>query len=153
MKREGSISTDKLAVTADWDRVAPVRNEMNGTLPRFLAVGVANTAVSLAVIVLAREALAFGHIVANAVGYATGLLLSFTLNRAWTFRDSGNVLTTFVRFLLVFAVAYAANLAVLKTTLDEWARTPYLPHLAGMVVYTLTFYVGSRLLVFRNQDR
>jgi len=123
---------------------------MNGTLPRFLTAGVVNTAVGLAVIVVARDMLGLGDIAANASGYAAGLLIGFAVNRAWTFRHSGAALPSFLRFLLVFALAYAANLAVLGATLEPLSPWPYLPHLLGMIVYTGIFYAGSRLVAFRS---
>ena len=123
---------------------------MKGTLPRFLTVGVANTTVGFAVIVLARETLGFGHLTANAIGYAAGLLVGFTLNRAWTFRHTGSASAALWRFLLVFAVAYLANLAIVSATIEPWSRWPYTSHLAGMIAYTLIFYAGSRSFAFRN---
>lgn len=121
---------------------------MNGTLPRFLTVGVANTAVGFAVIVLAREALGFGHLTANAIGYTAGILIGFTLNRVWTFRHTGSASAALWRFLLVFAVAYAANIAIVYATIEPWSRWPYTSHLAGLFVYTLIFYLGSRYFAF-----
>lgn len=125
---------------------------MNGTLPRFLTVGVANTVIGFGIIVLAREALGFAHLTANAIGYAAGLLIGFVLNRTWTFRHTGAAGSALWRFLIVFGVAYAANLAIMSVTIERWSRWPYLSHLAGLVVYTMIFYAGSRFFAFRNRQ-
>jgi putative flippase GtrA len=58
------------------------------TLWRFAVVGAVNTFVGLAFIYSAR-AMGLGEVSANATGYAIGLVLSFGLNRFWTFRHRG----------------------------------------------------------------
>ena len=77
---------------------------------RFLIVGVANTIVGLLTIYAAKWLFAFDDVVANIIGYGTGLTVSFLLNKAWTFRHKGEILKSALRFLASFAVAYPINL-------------------------------------------
>jgi putative flippase GtrA len=84
---------------------------------------------------------------ANVAGYSLGVLQSYVLNRNWTFRSRVRILPGLFRFLAVFAVAYAGNLA-LVLGLRQAGIEPAIAHAAGMPVYTLIFFALSRWFVF-----
>jgi putative flippase GtrA len=115
----------------------------------FSLVGVANGVVGIAVIVVAGL-VGVGPLLANALGYLAGLLVSFTLNSRITFgaRDTGRAAV--VRFLLAFLVAFAVNLVVVKiaTSLIDGHRL--LASLAGTPLYVAIFYVLCEYWVFRR---
>jgi putative flippase GtrA len=117
---------------------------------RFLVVGCANTLVGLAVIYAALGLVGLGEVAANAVGYAVGLGVSFLLNKAWTFRYSGPVLLALPRFLLAFAASYLLNLATLWELIHGWGVNGYLAQAVAVVPYTVSFFLLSKLLVFRS---
>ena len=117
---------------------------------RFLAVGVLNTLVGLLAIYLCKWLLGLGDVLANFCGYVVGLSCSFVVNRSWTFRDSGAVLPALVRFLVVFAAAYALNLATVLFLIRSLGVNAYLAHAIGVVPYTLLFFLGSRYYAFRT---
>lgn len=117
---------------------------------KFLLVGVANTAVGLLTIYACKWALGLGDVAANACGYAVGLMVSFTLNRNWTFRHHGATWPAVLRFLLAFAVAYAANLTTVMTLIRTFGVNSYLAQACGIVPYTTLFYLASRYFVFRH---
>ncbi|RVA54582.1 GtrA family protein [Mesorhizobium sp. M7A.F.Ca.US.001.01.1.1] len=115
---------------------------------RFGAVGLLNTALGYAVI-LAGLALGLGDILANATGYAAGLVLGFFLNRQWTFsRADGFQPGTALRYGGVFLVAYSINLAVVIAARSAGIVENPLVHLAGICVYSVVFYLGSAHFVF-----
>lgn len=91
-----------------WQRV------MQKQFARFLSVGVLNTLLGYGIIFFAMYGLKFSPEVSNLMGYGVGLLVSFALSKSFTFRSSGAIKPEFARFLIVFAMAYAANLAVLS---------------------------------------
>jgi len=47
----------------------------------------------------------------NAIGYTIGIMVSFVLNKKWTFDSQDQVVYSFLRYLLVLLVAYVTNLA------------------------------------------
>ncbi|WP_280952789.1 GtrA family protein [Mesorhizobium sophorae] len=115
---------------------------------RFGAVGLLNTALGYAVI-LTGLALGLGDILANATGYAAGLVLGFFLNRQWTFtRVDGFRSGTLLRYGGVFLVAYSINLAVVIAARSAGITESPLVHLAGICVYSIVFYFGSAHFVF-----
>lgn len=122
---------------------------LKNSLVRFLVVGLLNTAVGLGSIFLLKLLLGMGDVAANVCGYGLGLCVSFVLNRKWTFSHDGAWLSAALRFLLVFAVAYAVNLLTMLFLRDTVGLNSYLCHLLSMVPYTVLFYLGSRTFAFK----
>ena len=119
---------------------------------RFALVGVSNTLIGIGVIYFAWRVLQWGDLPSNLLGYLVGFCWSYTLNRLWTFQDSGTVRRSFARFALVCAAAYAGNLLVLFAARALVGETSFLPHLLGSVAYTLLGYLGSRYFVFVHRE-
>jgi len=115
---------------------------------RFLVVGVLNTVVGLTIIFAAKALLGWSDLAANAAGYAVGLATSFLLNRAWTFGDRGRISPALLRFLGAFVLAYLANLATVFALRDLAAVDSYVAQAAGVVPYTILFFLASRAFVF-----
>ena len=118
------------------------------SLIRFLLVGIANTAVGLSVIWIFRNLAGVGDVGSNAAGYIIGVLVSFTLNKRWSFSFRGDGLRAFGRFLLVFLVAYGANLTAVAAAIALAGHSSYWCQLAGVVPYTTLFYLGCRSFAF-----
>lgn len=133
-------------------RLSQGHRPMNAMLHQFLRfglVGMVNTAVGLSVIYALMLGLGVSPALSNMAGYAVGLCVSFVLNSRWTFRDRMS-LSGALRFLGAFAISYAANLACLLALIGPAGIAPEIAQLAAMVVYTLVFFLLSRLFVFRR---
>lgn len=118
------------------------------TLIRFGLVGLLNTAIGFAVILFALR-MGAGDYSANAAGYAAGLALSYMLNRSWTFAVAQPVNSAeFARFLVAFALSYAANLLLITAgKLAGYGGNPLL-HLGGVLLYSGLFFGLSRTFAF-----
>lgn len=122
---------------------------MSRRLARFVLVGALNTMLGLLVIFGCKALLGITDVAANFIGYALLIGLSFALNRRWTFEDGGHQGKSLMRFLLVLAVAYAANLATALAAIGLGVDN-YLAHVLGIGPYTVIGYLGSRLFVFTS---
>lgn len=117
-------------------------------LLRFAAVGLLNTALGYTII-LAALAYGCGDIMSNILGYAGGLMLGFVLNSRWTFSGTPHMRKgTVLRYMVSFAVAYGANLAIVFTALSFGLINNPWVHLAGIFVYSVLFYLASSRFVF-----
>lgn len=116
---------------------------------RYILVGVLNTAVGFGVI-FALLFLGVLPELANLAGYALGVIVSFALNKRFTFQSSGRFSGEFARFLAAMGVAYAANLASFMLCYRVFGLDKYLSTLVGGGVYTIVGYLLSRFFAFRG---
>jgi putative flippase GtrA len=137
----GMLKGESLAVIASSD--------LFKQLVRYGLVGVANTAVGLGVILILQMLLGLDPYSANAGGYAVGLAVSFLLNRAWTFQVSDRPAGRLSRFMLAFAISYAANLGTLTLLIDPVGMVA--AQAVAVVVYSTIFFVFCRVYVFAPQ--
>lgn len=121
-----------------------------GEIARFLAVGAFNTLVGYGFILVALF-LGAGDYLANAIGFALGLPVSWMLHRLLTFRVrrkiSGGEL---VRYIAVVVVSYAINLGIVTAGRAAGYVENPLVQLAAICVYAAVFYLLSRRFVFRE---
>lgn len=127
------------------------RSEL-GKLLRFAAVGVLNTVIGLGTIYLLQIGLEQDYRFASAAGYTLGIINSFVLNRAWTFRSrDGRVARQGLRFLVSAGICWLIQLGFLVLMVEvvrvhEDAAQP-----VGMVIYTGLNYLANRFFVFSGQ--
>ena len=114
---------------------------------KFIVVGVVNTAAGLATVIAAGRWLSANAYVANAAGLAVGIVVGYQLNRLWTFRDSRDVANAPLRYLVVFATAYAINLAILALALKS-GLPALIAQAAALAAYSLVFFLLCRAIVF-----
>ncbi|VWX60473.1 GtrA family protein [Burkholderiales bacterium 8X] len=120
-------------------------------LLRYGLVGVLNTGLGYAVIFLSMGVLDWRPVPSNIAGYAVGLIVSFLLNKNFTFRSRGPARGELKRFLLIFGLAYLANLGVLVLLVNVmdvpagWAQV-----VAGVVYFALSF-VLNKFYVFADR--
>lgn len=120
-----------------------------GQLLRFGTVGLVNTAIGLMAIFAVIFFFNAGPAVANAIGYAIGLAVSFALNRVWTFGDSRSVAKVLPRYILVAVISYLLNLSIVLVGTYQFDLGPYLVQFFGIGAYTLVMFLGCRWFVFR----
>jgi len=120
-------------------------------LLRFAVVGVLNTAVGYLVIFACMYLLGMAPVPSNIVGYACGLVTSYTLNRSFTFRSDADKKREIVRFVTIFLIAYLANVGAL-VLLTEYAgvHKGWSQLIAG-AVYTGLFFLLSKYYVFAEK--
>lgn len=119
---------------------------------RFLLVGVANTALGYSVIFGCMYLAGFSPELSNAAGYAVGLLVSYFLNRNFTFKSDQRLSTELVRFMLVFLTAYMANLVVLIALVRALEIHAGPSQVIAGVIYIGTTYVLNKHYVFRVSE-
>ena len=116
---------------------------------RFLVVGVLNTLIGYGFI-LAALFLGAGDYLANVIGFALGMPVSWLLHRVLTFRVRRRVSAVEIgRYLIAVAISYSANLAVVTVgRMAGYVENP-LVQLAAVCCYAGVFYLLSRRFVFR----
>lgn len=131
-------------------QVLNLRRPLVFQILRFGLVGILNTLIGLSCIYLVIYFFNADAGIANAVGYAIGLLVSFLLNRMWTFNDNKRIAAVLPKFLLVAVISYLLNLAAVVIGNRHFGINPYVVQLLGMMVYTPIMFAGCRIFVFNS---
>ncbi len=125
-----------------------------GSFLRFLLVGVFNTCFGYSLIFGFMYLADLSPELSNFLGYAVAILVSFGLNKYYTFAgrktqaaDSGR--KELLRFLIVFVFAYAANYGVLLLLIYQWDVHVALSQILAGVVYVGISYLLNAFFVFR----
>lgn len=116
---------------------------------RYSLVGIVNTVVGLTVIFFFMH-IGFGDIFSNVAGYMCGFAVSCTINARWTFETRLNRYKV-TKYMTVVVLAYVANLTALVLVRDFFELGRVLAQLAGICVYTLLGFVGSRYYAFKSE--
>lgn len=120
---------------------------------KFLLVGVGNTLLSL-LLMFALEGL--GYWPSTAIAYVAGAVMSFFLNRSFTFHSEETLGRSAVKFALNVAVCYAVGYGLARllmpTSAEPYALLWYerASKLVGMGLYTLLNYFGQRFFAFKK---
>jgi putative flippase GtrA len=123
---------------------------MSSGFGRFVLVGLLNTAVGYSVILLLQVGIGAPPFIANAGGYLIGGLVSYALNRNFTFGSNRPHGQTLPRFSMVAAGCFALNIGVLTFGLQVLNLRPALAQALAVASYTVAFYWASRTIVFRK---
>ena len=115
---------------------------------RFILVGIVNTFVGLSCIYGIMYAYDADPGVANLLGYAVGIIVSFTLNKIWTFNNNKPINEVLPKYVFVATTSYLMNLGVVVFATSYLAVNPYLGQLLGVAPYTICMFLGCRWFVF-----
>lgn len=126
-------------------------------LLRFLLVGVANTLVGAGVMFALYNLLGVGYWISSAANYLVGGILSFFLNKYFTFGNKERSASQVLRFILTVSLCYLAAYGLAKPlvrlALASFSETvrDNVAMLCGMGLYTLLGYFGQRFFAFRSE--
>lgn len=123
-------------------------------LVRFILAGGANAALTSALFWgLLRAFAASPHAagLAQATSYGVGIVLSFAVNRRWTFRSEGAVRGEAVRFVVAHLSALTLSSLVLQAAISK-GHMPVAPAWLGVAALTtVANFVVQRRWVFRTR--
>lgn len=120
---------------------------------RYLAVGAFNTIFGYTIIFSGMYLLAMSPESSNALGYSLALLLSFVLNRTFTFKSTGHRSRELGRFLAVFLVAYSANLLALYVLVRVFFVNAAMSQVLAGIFYVGFSYAMNKSFVFNASQK
>ena len=125
-----------------------------GSVYRFVIVGIINTVVGTAIMFCLYNLCGCSYWVSSAANYILASILSYVLNRKFTFRFSGSTVKSSVRFAVNIAscylIAYGAAKPLASYCLSHLSITAQenIAMIIGMVIFTGLNYLGQKYFVF-----
>lgn len=130
-------------------------------LLKFILVGIVNTLVGTAIMFGLYNLAGCSYWVSSAANYVIGSILSYVLNKKFTFRHRGQIAQSALRFagniavcyLLAYGIAKPAVRAILIGATQQVQEN--IAMLAGMILFTGFNYLGQRYFVFgeKNEEK
>lgn len=128
------------------------------TTIKFILVGVVNTLVGTGVMFLLYNVFSTGYWFASASNYVVGSIVSYFLNKYFTFQNKEKswkqVLKFVVNISVCYLIAYGAAKPVVSFLLSGTSEKVQgnISMLTGMGLFIVLNYFGQRLLVFKEEE-
>ena len=125
-------------------------------LLKFITVGIINTLIGMAIMFGMYNLAGCSYWVSSATNYILVSILSYILNKNFTFGHKGEVAASSMRFAVNIAACYLIAYGIAKP-LAIWildgcsvGLQENIAMLIGMCIFTGANYVGQRLFVFKG---
>ena len=127
------------------------------TFLKFMLVGVVNTLVGIAVMFFCFNVLAWSYWVSSALNYMVGSIVSYLLNKRYTFQQKGNDWHTVWKFIVNVSVCYVLAYGLAKPFV-AWLLSGVTTNIqgnaalfVGMVLFVGFNYIGQRFWAFSTR--
>lgn len=128
---------------------------------RFLMVGVINTLTGLSAMLLFLNLLGQSYWLSTFLGNSIGAVVSYLLNRSFTFKSTVGHQQGLYRFMIVILLCYILSYAIGKNLAVVAEKTIYffsfdqgnLAICLGTGLYTMMNYFGQKMFVFKHHTK
>ena len=123
---------------------------------KFIIVGIANTIFGTAVMFCAYNILNFNYWISSALNYILGSILSYFLNKYFTFQNKSKNSKTIVKFIInisvCYFIAYGAAKPIVRYIFSNFGTNipDNLSMFAGMCLFVILNYIGQRYFAFKE---
>jgi len=128
------------------------------TFWKFILVGIANTIVGTAVMFICYNVFGLSYWFSSASNYIVGSILSYFLNKYFTFKNKEKSIKIVVKFVInitiCYAIGYGAAIPIAKSILSGADKNiqENVAMLFGMGLFVILNYIGQRFFAFKKED-
>ena len=128
---------------------------IDATVPKFLLVGIINTIVGAGTMFLLYNLAHCSYWFSSAANYVVGGIVSFFLNKYFTFQSKGWSWGQVVKFTVNLLICYLIGYGIAKEAAElmlsglSVAIRENVAMLVGMCLYTVLNYFGQRFWAFK----
>lgn len=117
---------------------------------KFCMVGAGSTLLSYTVFYVLYSKCTMYYLLSSVIGYVSGLIFGYFLNKLWTFNVKKNSILLAVKYVSIYMVSLGLSMLFLYV-LVEYARVnPLLSNVFVIMVSTFTNFFGVKLFVFKK---
>ena len=132
--------------------------KLDGTVIRFIIVGVINTLFGTAIMFVFYNVFHLSYWISSASNYFFGSILSYFLNKSFTFKYGKADFKSIFRFTVNILVCYLLDYGIAKPVM-RWALSGYsvtvqenVSMVLGMVLFVALNYLGQRFFAFKKDS-
>lgn len=135
-----------------------IRKLFDITFWKFILVGIVNTLVGTAVMFGCYNLLHLSYWVSSAANYVVGSVVSYFLNKNFTFRNKSKDPMVLVRFVINITVCYLLAYGIAKPLVRRILSASSVSvqengaMLVGMCLFVGLNYLGQRFFAFREKE-
>ena len=123
---------------------------------KFIFVGILNTLVGTGVMFFSYNILGLGYWISSALNYIIGSILSYFLNKYFTFKSKRNGIGSILRFVINISLCYFIAYGIAKPVVTHillgysYVIRDNISMLFGMGLFVVLSYIGQRYIVFKD---
>ena len=131
---------------------------MDKTFVKFVLVGIANTCFGTAIMFLFYNVFHLGYWISSISNYLFGSILSFVLNKRFTFENNNNnpivILKFILTILICYSIAYSVAKPLVRILLCDFSDSikDNISMVIGMCIFVILNYMGQRFFAFNNHE-
>lgn len=133
-----------------------IKKILDPTLWKFILVGVVNTAIGTAVMFVFYNFFHCSYWVSTASNYIVGSVVSYFLNKNFTFRNKNKGVVVVLKFtaniLVCYLLAYGIARPLIRCLFADFGKSiqDNLAMVTGMGVFIVFNYIGQRFWAFKE---
>ena len=131
---------------------------LDKTFWKFICVGIINTLVGTTVMFVFYNIFHLNYWISSASNYIVGSVVSYLLNKHFTFQNKSNDKKTVMKFVInitaCYLIAYGMARPLIGLALQQCTEgmRDNISMLVGMGLFVMLNYLGQRFLVFCNRE-
>ena len=129
--------------------------KVDSSFIRFLVVGVINTLIGTSIMFIAYNVFEYSYWVSSFLNYFIGSIVSFFLNKFYTFRKTEKSLREVILFVINIGICYfiayfvAHKAIAFMLSAQSDVMIDNVAMIVGMFLFVVLNYIGQRLIVFK----
>lgn len=140
------------------EMIKKLKESLDSQFVRFLIVGTINTVFGTGIMFVFYNVFGLSYWVSSASNYFFGSILSFFLNKYFTFKSHTRSLSEIFRFTINILVCYFLAYGLAQPIAGKFLAgagdmvRDNVSMVIGMVLYVFLNYFGQRIFVFKGKD-
>lgn len=132
--------------------------KIDASVPKFILVGLVNTLFGMSIMFVLYNVFHVSYWWSSAANYFFGSILSYVLNKRFTFKHKGNVAGSAIRFTVNILVCYLLAYGIAKPLMlwilsgSSKSMQENVAMLVGACLFTMLNYLGQRFFAFGHQE-
>lgn len=134
-----------------------IKRLIDKTFLKFILVGCVNTLIGTSVMFVSYNIIGLGYWISSALNYIIGSIVSYFLNKYYTFQNNDKSIKVVLRFIVNISICYFIAYGIAKPLVITLLATSQkgiqenVAMIVGMGLYVILNYFGQRFFTFKKE--